>query len=326
MNLSCSVIRDLLPLYAENLASAESGELVREHLETCLECRKTLEELKKPEEPVPERAAPVLSLKKELRKRRLRTASMAALGVFLILFAVLSRVTDKTPLFYSPALLRVVGLEEYDPESEPRPSGGVSRFGPDGWQTKHPGQALVLERNARVSGVDSEFFLDEETGELTVYIQYFSNRLSPISEDGGIPAETPGPGALVDVFYPVPDRVIYGFGQGQELLWGKPMNGGVEFLPRLALAYYFLLAAALAVVLGVAWAVFRKKSIGPAFAQLWFAPASYLLGHLLIKGTRTVSEFFLRDLCLILVETAALYLLLTLCLRAWRQRRQDRER
>ena len=319
MNLSCAVIRDLLPLYAEDLTSAESGELVRAHLETCPECQRALEELKKTEEPVPQRGAPLLSLKKELRKRRWRTAAMAALGVFLLLFAVLARVTDRTPLSYDPVLLRVVGLEEYDPESEPRSSGGASRFEPDGWQTKYPGQALVLERNPQVSGVNSEFFLDEDTGELTVYIQYFRTALSPDLQELGT-------GAMKDVFYPVPDRVIYGFGQGQELLWGKPMNGGVAFLPRLALSYYCLLAVALTFVLGVAWAVFRKKSFSPILIQVWLVPVSYLLGHLLIKGTGTVSEFLLRDLCLILVEAAAFYLLLTLCLLSWRQRRQDRKK
>ena len=318
MKMPCSVIRDLLPLYAEEMASSESGELVREHLETCPDCRKALEDLKTPDPPVPERAAPVLSLKKELKKRRWRTAAMAALGVFLILFAVLARVTAKTPLAYSPALLRVAGLEEYDPESEPRPSGGVSRFDLEGWETQSPGQALVLERNPQVSGVGSEFILDEDTGELTVYIQYFRTSRSPDLRDLG-------PGALTDMIYPVPDRVIYGFDQGQELLWGKPMNGGVMFLPRLALSYYFLLALALAVLLGVAWAVFRKKSFSVILIQVWLVPISYLLGHLLVKGTGTVSAFLLRDLCMILVEAAAFYLLLTLCLRAWRQHRKDRE-
>ena len=35
MNLPCSVIRDLLPLYTENLASEESMILVKDHLADC---------------------------------------------------------------------------------------------------------------------------------------------------------------------------------------------------------------------------------------------------------------------------------------------------
>ena len=40
MKLSCGVIRDLLPLYAENLAGEESRQLVEEHLADCEACRK----------------------------------------------------------------------------------------------------------------------------------------------------------------------------------------------------------------------------------------------------------------------------------------------
>ena len=48
MNLPCSVIADLLPIYAENLASTESRALVEAHLQTCTDCRKRLEKLKTP--------------------------------------------------------------------------------------------------------------------------------------------------------------------------------------------------------------------------------------------------------------------------------------
>ena len=36
------------------------------------------------------------------------------------------------------------------------------------------------------------------------------------------------------ILYPVPDRVMYVDGAQQHLLWGKPLDGGVEILPRLA--------------------------------------------------------------------------------------------
>jgi len=43
--MNCNIIRDLLPLYHDEVASTESRELVEEHLETCEECRKTLVEI-----------------------------------------------------------------------------------------------------------------------------------------------------------------------------------------------------------------------------------------------------------------------------------------
>ena len=42
MKLDCEVIRDLLPLYAEHMASPASTALVEEHLQECEACRAEL--------------------------------------------------------------------------------------------------------------------------------------------------------------------------------------------------------------------------------------------------------------------------------------------
>lgn len=46
--IKCSVIRDLLPLYIDGVASSDTREMVEEHLETCPSCRRELEQLQKP--------------------------------------------------------------------------------------------------------------------------------------------------------------------------------------------------------------------------------------------------------------------------------------
>lgn len=46
MKNECSVVRDILPLYLENMVREETGEFVREHLEHCPECTAELEVLK----------------------------------------------------------------------------------------------------------------------------------------------------------------------------------------------------------------------------------------------------------------------------------------
>ena len=48
MKLECDVIRDLLPLYAEKLASPASSALVEQHLAACPACRAELEQMEKP--------------------------------------------------------------------------------------------------------------------------------------------------------------------------------------------------------------------------------------------------------------------------------------
>ena len=44
MNQECSIVRDLLPLYAERLTSPETAAFVEKHLRTCADCRAALQE------------------------------------------------------------------------------------------------------------------------------------------------------------------------------------------------------------------------------------------------------------------------------------------
>ena len=44
--MNCEIVRDLLPLYHDEVVSEESRELVEEHLKTCAECRKMLEDIR----------------------------------------------------------------------------------------------------------------------------------------------------------------------------------------------------------------------------------------------------------------------------------------
>ncbi|WP_430885748.1 zf-HC2 domain-containing protein [Fusibacter sp. JL216-2] len=43
MNITCDVIRDLLPLYHDDICSADSRTLIETHLDTCEDCKKELE-------------------------------------------------------------------------------------------------------------------------------------------------------------------------------------------------------------------------------------------------------------------------------------------
>ena len=45
---NCDVIRDLLPLYEDNVVSEETAQMVREHLKDCPECREELRKMRTP--------------------------------------------------------------------------------------------------------------------------------------------------------------------------------------------------------------------------------------------------------------------------------------
>ncbi len=52
MKIQCEIIRDILPLYAEDMVSRPTREMVEKHLEECEGCTRELDDLKKAEEPL----------------------------------------------------------------------------------------------------------------------------------------------------------------------------------------------------------------------------------------------------------------------------------
>ncbi len=74
---------DILPLYAENLASEDTRTLVEEHLAECEICREKLEKMKLPNTVIAEEneAIPMKKLKKTLKKRKILTI---CISVFLV--------------------------------------------------------------------------------------------------------------------------------------------------------------------------------------------------------------------------------------------------
>lgn len=82
----CNIIQDLLPLYADEIVSPQSRELVERHLADCPRCRETLAEIQS-SIPIPQLDDDRV-LKKMRRKQRIRSlcwALFAAVWVALIL-------------------------------------------------------------------------------------------------------------------------------------------------------------------------------------------------------------------------------------------------
>ena len=91
MKVSCDIIRDLLPLYAENMVSHASWDMVDEHLRECGECAKQLGILKKAQAIPVETDAPGLKkIRKAIVRRRVLAVTMAVMLVItLVLGAAL---------------------------------------------------------------------------------------------------------------------------------------------------------------------------------------------------------------------------------------------
>lgn len=117
--------------------------------------------------------------------------------------------------------------------------------------------------------------------------------------------------------------MIFGYSDSQKLLWGEPLYDDRAVLPRLALAYYLLIAGVSAAVSGFLWLILRRKRAGIILRQIFFAPVAYIVAHILLKGMETTSYFMGRELYFILMIEIALYFLFTLAWQVWLQRRKE---
>ena len=79
--ISCDVIRDLLPLYADDLLSQRSRELVDAHIAACPECKKMLDAMLCPLDPEPAAENFIDALRKQKRKQHRRIILACTLTV-----------------------------------------------------------------------------------------------------------------------------------------------------------------------------------------------------------------------------------------------------
>ena len=86
MNKDCSIVQDLLPLYAEDMLREETKKFVDAHLAQCEACRAELAALKADVPSAPVNAQPLRSLKEQLRRKKF-TAMLLAVTLALTLAA-----------------------------------------------------------------------------------------------------------------------------------------------------------------------------------------------------------------------------------------------
>ncbi len=70
MKLDCEVIRDLLPLYCEDIASEKSRELVEEHCCECVECSRKMQRMKEDEIIIEDNGSNLKDFMMKMKKNR----------------------------------------------------------------------------------------------------------------------------------------------------------------------------------------------------------------------------------------------------------------
>ena len=87
-DITCDVIEDLLPLYADGIASEGSRKLVEDHLKTCESCREKLRRMQTPEN-IPETDRHEIDFLKKNRRRNKRVVLGSILAAVVLIAAVI---------------------------------------------------------------------------------------------------------------------------------------------------------------------------------------------------------------------------------------------
>lgn len=303
MDKTCSIVQDLLPLYEEDMLREETKEFVDGHLAQCAACRAELDALKADVTPAPVSAQPLRDLKRQLRRRKLTAVLLAVVLALTLATAGGAYVTAPQYLAYDAAEWSV---------HEPAASLDAVLNGEE---------RICIEPLTPVSGTEVESVIDPDSGE-TVYIVSAWRTL--LDKWLGKLDTVSGNGDNLILLDTTNCRVVYyaqNNGQENMVLYGGK-SGGVISLPRLALGYYVLLSLVLFITLGIAFFICRRKRAGKTLGYLALVPASYLIGHLLVKGFTTTSYQMQRDFSLIVLAAALIYAAVLLAINLWRQKRE----
>lgn len=283
MKITCNIIGDLLPLYAEDLASEDSRALVEEHLASCPACRASLSAMGQTAPSLPEEALPLANVQKALRGRRWATAVLAGALVLVVALSAFSRLT--TPI-YLPYLEDAITLSE-------EPSGGFS------W-SHSDATGYTIERSITdVDGGSNDVFLMAWQTPLDQMLGRTAGFIS-------LPADTD------NIYYTMASQD--GAYSETTLLWSRTGDSdwdgtsmGVQVMARLVLGYYVLIAFFTTAGLLLLRLVLRKTKAAPVVRALFWLPVSYLLGHLCVKGLNTLTFSAARDFVFIVLIGAAIY-------------------
>jgi len=322
MDKTCSIVQDLLPLYEEDMLREETKEFVDGHLSQCAACRAELDALKADVKPAPVSAQPLRDLKRQLQRRKLTAVLLAVTLALTLATAGFAYLTAPQYLPYDAADWSV---------HEPDASLDAVLNGEE---------HICIEPLAPVSGTEVESVIDPDSGKTVYFITAWRTVLDEWLEtfdvsDTGDHAkreanalrdalgETESTRRLFTLDTTNCAAIYYSPNNGQDdvLLYGS-RDGGVISLPRLALGYYVLLSLALLITLGIAFFICRRKKAGKTLGYLALIPASYLAGHLLVKGFTTTSYQMQRDFSLIVLAAALLYAAVLLEINLWRQKRE----
>lgn len=280
MSTKCNLIKDILPLYVENMVSADTREFVSEHLEHCEECHAEFEHMRKPADSIPDvDIVPLKRIKKDLFFKRLKTIFFTAILACAIVTVAFGILTAPKFFPYSDNLLNVID-------------------GSNG--------SIIITFDNKVTGYSCIEEFDHETESKVYRINAWTTTWDLYSSNRGkqnmvIPSDRE---TQIQIFYAQnngsEDVLVYGLNDNTE-------ENRVT-LPRLVLIPYFLLAFLALAILAILRLFLRnRQTIIVWIDRAILLSISYMAAQLCTKGISFTTYSSQRDFCIIILVAILFY-------------------
>lgn len=286
MNGKCCMVRELLPLYLEELTTPETTVQIQAHLQACTACqaeKARLEQALPPREP----ELPVKKLRKLLNRRRRFALLLTALAVLLVAVSAFAWLT-------APEYCNIG-------EAEPRILEAEGR--------------LYITFSNRVQHSSCLRTINGENGEAEYAIETWTTPLDRAHGDG-----------LQCICIPAEEYMTVWFaqnnGQADVLLYGEGTGDVRMLLPRLALGSYVTAALCLAAVLAAAAVILRKSRLCAGLLRALTLPVSWLSGSVIVKGFDFTSYHIQRDVAVIALISMTILTTLQLLIHGLKTRKK----
>lgn len=277
--MDCQVIRDLIPLCKEDLASLASKKIVEEHLLTCKDCKAYYDSL---DENNIDSTEPLDFLDKAVNKNKKYYGLMIGslvLSIFLIIFSFL---TNPRAIDYEKDLIKSSTngdeiIYEFR-DDVTRVYTVVSDEG-DFTNKSRPGKSLYIDA--------SYTYLDRILGGKKQTLKVNKKDYDIIFYNKN------GDGSAKVLYDP----------------YSLTFNSGSLLLPRLIFAIYIKIAFAIfLILLALNFTLFRKSTKYKKI-RIMTLPLAYILSTFFIKGLNLESMHPVRDFVFIVLTTFSIYLL-----------------
>lgn len=298
MKNKCNIIKDILPLYTENLVSEDTRIFIEEHIEECRDCKRELENIQKSDKLTENISiVPLKKIKKKMLYKRLQSIILTAAIVFTFLISAFSFFTAPQYMPYSEDIIEIT--ENYDED------------------------IVILNIEGKYNYF-SYSFINEETDikihSVDVWTTIWDSLFKRDENQHSIIINTEG--EEIAIFY------AQNNGEEDVLIYGKnPFpNGGIMSLPRLTLNYYFAFAVLLIFILLLFRIGFRKKEkIKARIEKIIFLPLSYIFAYFITQNIQMQTYSMQRDFAITVLLTLAIYCVFFCLDQIYKRRKRKKE-